>query len=397
MTRLTVVGGVYRERCSWPEWDQVFGSGGRAAAALGGVVPDLELVTYAEPELARHFAGYAEMYGFNLRVVEAPQRVTFEYVHPMSLPVIRPSPGLITRLPPIDVTGEAVLRFGMMESTGRVRAEVCVYDPQSAFSPELFSANGSATGRLAVVANRGEIAGMTGVREPVEGARALLVSERAEVVVVKAGTDGAIVVTAEAVIPVHAYRSERTFTIGSGDVFAAAFAAAWGVRGLDPVASARITSVAVSEYVDSRALPIRDMRELAAADPRPLVARPGEVYLAGPFFTMAQRWQIDEARRCLAEVGMRVFSPFHDIGPGLAGDVAPADIAAIERCDALFAVLDGLDPGTLYEVGYARALGKPVYGFAQVVKDEDLKMVVGSGCLVYDDFVTAVHQLAWRP
>lgn len=397
MTKLTVVGGVYRERCSWPEWDQVFGSGGRAAAALGGIVADLELVTYAEPGLGRHFSDYAGLYGFVLRAHEASQRISFDYVHPMSMPLIRPAPVRIGRLAPIEVTGEVVLRFGMMEATARVTADCCVYDPQSAFAPEPFSGNGSTARRLAVVANRGEILGMAGGVDPVMAARRILTTENAEVVVIKSGAEGALVVTGDAVVAVRAYRSERTFTIGSGDVFAATFAACWGVRGMDPVVSARIASVAVSEYVASRALPIRDPSLLIEADPPALVARPGQVYLAGPFFTMAQRWQVDEARRCLAEVGMEVFSPFHEIGPGLAGDVAPADIEAIRRCDAVFAILDGLDSGTMFEVGFARAIGKPVYAFAQAVKDEDLKMVVGSGCLVYDDFVTAIHHLAWRP
>jgi nucleoside 2-deoxyribosyltransferase len=76
--------------------------------------------------------------------------------------------------------------------------------------------------------------------------------------------------------------------------------------------------------------------------------------------------------------------------------VAPADLAALDDCDAIFAVLDGLDSGTVFEVGYARALKKPIYVVAQAVPDEDLKMVVGSGCRVFDDFVTALHHTAWR-
>jgi nucleoside 2-deoxyribosyltransferase len=93
---------------------------------------------------------------------------------------------------------------------------------------------------------------------------------------------------------------------------------------------------------------------------------------------------------------MDVFSPVHDVGPGPAEQIAPADLAELDRCDAVFAILDGLDSGTLFEVGYARAHGKPVYALAQTVTEEDLKMVTGSGCTVFDDFVTALHHLAWR-
>ena len=93
---------------------------------------------------------------------------------------------------------------------------------------------------------------------------------------------------------------------------------------------------------------------------------------------------------------MDVFSPVHDVGPGPASEVAPADIAELRGCDVVFAILDGLDSGTLFEVGYARALGKPVYVLAQRVSTEDLKMVEGSGCRIYGDLVTALHHLVWR-
>ena len=34
VTVLLVVGGIYRERCIWPEWRRTFGSAGRAAVAI---------------------------------------------------------------------------------------------------------------------------------------------------------------------------------------------------------------------------------------------------------------------------------------------------------------------------------------------------------------------------
>ncbi|MEI5668369.1 PfkB family carbohydrate kinase [Bosea sp. CCNWLW174] len=337
------------------------------------------------------------MYGFDFVPDSAPQRITFDYVHPLSVPVIRPALVQITALPPLSAEGDVVLRFGMLEGTAVVSAHTCIYDPQSAFSPERFSANGSRAERLAVVANRSEIQAMGGAGDIGAAARAIIAAENAEVVVVKCGADGAVIVCPDgANYSVPAYRSDGAFTIGSGDVFAAVFAASWGVQGKSPAEAAHLASLAVSEYVGSRALPSRQPEQLAASTSIKLVAQPGEVYLAGPFFSMSQRWLIEEARRCLAEVGMTVLSPFHDIGPGPAGEVAPADIAALQKCDVVFAVLEGLDSGTLFEVGYARAIGKPVYGFAQTVAYEDLKMVIGTGCIVHSDFTTAIHHLAWR-
>jgi hypothetical protein len=393
MTAITVAGGVYHERCIWPDWDQVFGSGGRAAAALTGVVDHVCLHAYATAELAKAFEGNRGLYGFRFTPAPAEQAISFEYIHSLSIPDIRPTVPLIRRQPPLQVSAEVVLRFGMMEGTAVVAADRCVYDPQSAHAPEPFADNGSKARHLAVVANRGELSALGGGSDPLDTARRLVGEGSAEAVVVKAGAAGAHVVEAGGETPVPAFRTDRVWSLGSGDVFAAVFAAQWGVEERPAVEAARLASRAVADYVSTMALPVSP----APSGDFPIaVAKTGLVYLASPFFTIGQRWLVDEARRGLAALGMQVFSPFHDIGSGPAHEVAPADIAALDRSDAVFAILDGLDSGTLFEVGYARAKGKPVYAFAQAVAPEDLKMVEGTGCRLFSDFVTALHHAAWR-
>jgi hypothetical protein len=184
--------------------------------------------------------------------------------------------------------------------------------------------------------------------------------------------------------------------VGSGDVFAAVFAGQWGTHGATAADAALSASRAVATYVDSMSLPVPSIRTLGSNTFVEAKAASGRIYLASPFFTLGQRWLVDEARRCLFEFGLSVFSPVHDVGPGPADKVAPADLLELDRCDAVFAVLDGNDPGTVFEVGYARAKEKPVYALAQTVSEEDLKMVTGSGCRVFDDFVSALHHVAWR-
>ena len=144
------------------------------------------------------------------------------------------------------------------------------------------------------------------------------------------------------------------------------------------------------------ALPSPSAAELSSTNFSEEKTAGGREYLASPFFTLGQRWLIDETRRCLLELGLDVFSPVHEVGPGPAEVIAPADLVGLDESDVAFAILDGTDSGTLFEVGHARAKGKPVYALAQTVSEEDLKMVVGSGCHVFDDFVTALHHLAWR-
>ena len=396
MTGLLVVGGIYRERCVWPEWKRTMGSAGRAALAIAGFGHPVRLVGYATAEVAAEFEPEAQADDIDFQPVPASHPILFDYVHGMSIPRVVPDAVVIRRETPIQVTGDVVLRFGMLEGTARVDAGTCVYDPQSAYIPERFRANGSKARRLAIVANRGEVCALSGDAQPVAAARKLMQAESAEVVVVKSGSRGAIVVTSGGEVTVPAYQTRHVWPIGSGDVFAAAFAEWWGVQGLAPGEAAGLASRATADYVESSALPINpDLRTKPKHRPE-AVGNKMRVYLAGPFFSIAQRWLVDDVRRCLHEMGMDVFSPVHDVGRGPAQDVAPKDIRALRECDAVFAVVDGLDSGTIFEAGFARALGKPVYCLSQAVGEEDLKMLVGTECRIHSDLVTALHHLHWR-
>jgi nucleoside 2-deoxyribosyltransferase len=119
------------------------------------------------------------------------------------------------------------------------------------------------------------------------------------------------------------------------------------------------------------------------------------IYLAGPFFTLAQLWLIEQARENLLSLGLKVFSPYHDVGLGSAEDVVSADLQGINEADLLFAVGDGLDPGTIYEIGYARARNKPVVVYCENEGEENKKMLVGSDCLLAKDYVTSIYQAIW--
>ena len=394
MSALTVVGGLYRERCLWPEWNRLLGSGGRAAAALVGHVDDITFRTYASPTTTETFRPEAEIDDLHFHPEPVNQLVAFDYVHSLSTPAIAPPLGHIPTAEPIDTRAEVVLRFGMLEGTGRVEAERCVYDPQSAFAPQPFRKNDSRATTLAIVGNRQEIREL-GRSDDFSHASARLLEDGAEVVVVKSGAQGARVFTAADTVHVPAYRSDIVWTLGSGDIFAAIFAARWGVHGDSAEGAARLASAAVAVYANDRELPIPPAESLPG-DASPATAVASKVYLAGPFFTVSQRWLLEEVRHGLLSLGCHVFSPLHEIGPGPADEVAPADLAALERCDLVFAILDGLDSGTLFEVGYARAIKKPVYALAQDVPAEQLKMVEGSECRVYHDLVTALHHTVWR-
>ena len=396
MSVVDVVGGVYGERCAFPLWDEVYGSAGRAAAALSCHVDGVRLHTILHPEEQTRAAVRLGSFGVEVMAQEGEQLVGFDYVHCLSDPILTPHPPDIRRQPALHVKAETATLFGMMECAATVEAEVCVYDPQSPTRPNGFRESGSQAKRLAVIANTHEIAQLTH-KPAAEAAQEVLARENAEVVVVKRGMGGALVVDHDGrQWTVPTYATKRVFTIGSGDVFAAAFTLAWGVQGKPPDAAADYASRAVATYVETTVLPMQAPSDAEACGRKPAAVNKQRVYLAGPFRDIGQRTTVNEARRILRDLGMSVFSPVHDIGHGPAHRVVKEDLDALRKADVVVAILNGNSPGTVFEVGYAAALEKPVFCIAQNVSRNDLKLPEGAKCTIHEDFVTGLHQVAWR-
>lgn len=411
---IDIVGGAYFEFCVDPHWSEIFGSGGRSAAALQGLSDHVTLWSYVAPgEAEDDLHALAAAFDFEVRGITIPRTLSFHYAHPLATPRIEPNP-LRWQAMPIEVHATRVLRFGLLEGEGVVSADWAVYDPQQAVDPALFTANGSQARHLAIVANARQIGILVSradgqVRSASQSsetrievlARRVLALEQAEVVVVKQGSKGALVVTERQLDYVPPFRTRHVWPLGSGDVFTAVFALGWLEERRTPVEAAQRASRATAVYCESKILPIPANLDAITAPPvrstsNMTTADPPEIYLAGPFFNMAERWLELQARDALQGQGLRVFSPLRDVGLGSAGEVVAKDIAGLNRCSAVFAILDGLDSGTLFEIGYARALGLPVIAFAQKeTKEEALKMLHGTDCEVFDDFSTAIYHTAW--
>ncbi len=290
------------------------------------------------------------------------------------------------------IEADAVLSYGMLEGNAIVRANRVVYDPQSPGSPRAFRSNGSETKELAIVANEGEALRLSGTSELVAAGEKLRKEEKADVVIIKRGLHGALIFTEGKVISIPAYRTRSSFLIGSGDIFTSEFAYRWLIEGNSPEVSATFASLAVAYYSQSPTLPLPETLP-ESFTPTPInldEASRRSVYLAGPFFNLQQLWMIDETLSQLTAQGLRVFSPLHDVGYGDPTLVAKEDIEGIVSCDSLFALVDGYDPGTLFEIGYARAKDKPVTAYLTSKESTHLTMLLGSGCDVFHDFVSAV-------
>jgi hypothetical protein len=400
-SELIVVGGAYVEICAYPRSSIYRGSGVRAASILAGLGNRVTLHTALDDQLAGVFKDIATRLRFSLVSAPRAREIQFRYRHPLDVPDVDADLSVATTHQ--DVSAGAALVFGMLEGRPVVRAGRVVYDPQDGDKSQPFGANGSSADRLAVVASLSEARVLSGEEAP-DAAAMRLIERGAEVAVVKCGILGAYVQHRGQGSWVRAFPTDYVWKIGSGDVFSAAFAHAWITESRSPLEAAWFASRSVAEYV-------RNRKELVDADtlaliraeasgqvqvrtPPSLIDKP--VYLAGPFFNTAQQWLVDEARAALKALGLRVISPIHDIGEGPAEQVAPEDLRAIRESGLVFALLDGIDAGTLFEIGYARALDIPVVAVGEAVDERSLTMLIGSNCIVHSDFCSALYAAGWQ-
>lgn len=397
---LTVVGGTYGERCAFPRYSEIYGSGLRAAAALAASGANIQFHTVADPAFEKNVEMKAATHGFALAITPTARAIWFSYLHPLSGGRLAPRPG--DELPALVVAGEHVLQFGMVDARVTVTGKRVVYDPQSPIRPQPFNAQASRADELAVVLNRVEASTLTGSSDPNRAGREILAREKAVTVVIKDGPRGALVIEAGRETWIPPFATDRSFLIGSGDIFSAFFAQEWAVGNAAPSAAAERASLATASWCSTGVLPLElDAAKLGAVSKPDLHRAPRpRVYLAGPFFNGAQLWWVSHVRDVLFDLGLEVFSPYHDVGFVGAGnaDVAAQDLKALDSCDVVLALLDGFDPGTLFEVGFARSKGIPVIGLQTegTIRTHET-MLLGTGCTLYDDFGSAAYQAYWSP
>lgn len=397
---MIVVGGTYDEVCFEPRWEEKFGSGLRGCRVINSIDPDAEIEfhTFGDSNTKLYLDQVTSIFPkIKSTVAKIDRPISFYYDHPLITPRIFP------RLDTVNknsnnirvVSGDNILYYGFIEGNAIVEGKRVVYDPQSPSNPIPFSRTGSKAEKLAVVVNYSEAKKMAGSTDLAAIKQFFLSTENADVLVLKIGAKGALVIDKstgqENTIPV--YKTLHVWPIGSGDVFASSFAYHWFL-GMEPKEAAEKASSLTAIYCSSRSFDfkqgIEPTQQLLIKD-----FPSGKIYLAGPFFTYAERWLIDQIRSCLSGIGISVFSPWHDIGHGIASEVVSKDLEGLEQSKLVFAVLDGLDSGTLFEVGYAVKKEIPVIAYVQNETEESVKMLEGTGCILEKDLTTAVYKAYW--
>lgn len=389
---MIVVGGTYFETCERPGSRVMFGSGLRAAGAISLVAQNLTLYTAVDDEFKMTAHSAAAALGVNTFWVKRSEPIAFRYYTPLSSPSID---GRTATCEEISATDELALVFGMIETRPKVECKKLVFDPQQPREIQSLKISSITYEELVIVANASETR-VLGKDESVEqAAKNLLDSSQAIAVVTKCGAWGALVTTKEGQHVIGAHPTNLVSPIGTGDIFAAAFAWAWGQENKPAVESARIASAVVASWTQNRVLPIMEeaFRKQTSLQP-PLKPRPVQVYLAGPYFTLGQQWLVDLARSAISGLGAKCFSPFHDVGPG-GDEVAIADLEGLAKSDSVLALLDGNDGGTIFEAGWATKNQIPIVAYASNPLEETAKMLRGTGAELHTDLSTAVYRAIW--
>jgi nucleoside 2-deoxyribosyltransferase len=394
---ITIVGGTYREVCFEPIWKQKFGSGLRACHVINALSPEEEIHFHTFTDSKTYT--YLQLISFlELHPVTIDQTIEFYYDHPLATPHFFPRLDTIKKEHnKLAVESDNILFYGMIEGNGVVKGKRVVYDPQSPAKPIPFSQTGSQAQELVYVINFGEARRMSGQTELNDVIKFFFDKEMAAALVLKMGPLGARIITRDSkVIDVPVYKTNYVWAIGSGDVFAATFAHHWFTTG-DIGKAAQEASWMTACYCNSKAF----IKSEIGSNPNivPLLIKEfpiRQIYLAGPFFTFAQRWLVNEIWTALIGMKLKVFSPWHDVGHGDAEDVVPEDVNALNTSGIVFAILDGLDSGTLFEVGYAVKQGIDVIGFVQNETAGSLKMLEGTNCVLENDLTTAIYKCFWK-
>jgi hypothetical protein len=397
METLNVIGGCYLESCVDPSYSELYGSGLRAAIALSGKSIAINFHTCVGEDFHELLAYKSKLFGFKLSVLSIDATIGFEYYHPLSSPEINNLPETNHSLKPLKL--QNVLHYGMIEADVKIECDYLVYDPQNHVS---FKKTGSTANHLALILNRNEALILTENKLDALDSigRTLLLQEKAEIVIIKNGSNGALVFHDDEITVVPVFETSKVWPIGSGDMFSATFAYEWMFNGKKAKDAAMIASSSVAQYCDTKELPLTQSLHEYKPINRPGTAK--HIYLAGPFFTLAERFLINETRYLLQQFSNEVFSPFHDAGilhdvssKKEVNKIVATDLSKIDKSDVVFAVLSGMDPGTIFEIGYAVAKGKKVVVFCENAKEGDLVMLLGSGCEITDDFSTAIYKASW--
>lgn len=393
-----IIGGTYREIVHDVGFDSLWGSGFRAAASLS-YIANVKFYTCIDSRTESIFKMCLKPFStIECEIEGSGSTPIFEYETSVSAPSVRYG-NCSAKTITVD-TKDPVLCFGMIEQRAVVHGNRVVYDPQNPLTPDEFFSNGSTANELSIVLNQREAQSLFGENYSIQIKAYIAEHLNVRSVIVKRGPFGAFVFEPDdkmTTIPV--FRTSEVFALGTGDIFSAFFTYFWAEQNESPSKAAELASRAVAIYVQRRGGICQITRkDIDDTDMMPITHKSTHkhmVYLAGPFFTQFEKHTLGMFKQALDILGVDYFSPLDDVGVGSSNEVCAGDLAGLERSTSVLANICGMDIGSIFEIGYARAKGIPVVAFGQNCRCSDLTMIDGSGCVITSDFSTAIYQAVW--
>ncbi|MBN9292386.1 MAG: nucleoside 2-deoxyribosyltransferase [Flavobacteriia bacterium] len=394
---ITVIGGTYREI----DYDEIsidiFGSGFRGVKFLLENNTIVDFRTSGNQDTLLFLQENKKVYkNLSFHCQDYNEIITFKYCFSLDQPTIYPSLLNISKTEEINVQAENIIAFGMLESDFNLSGKKIVYDPQTSIKPNKFSDIGNAE-ELVYIVNMKEAQSLASSYDLEDIKSFFFNEEKASAFIIKNGPYGATLYYDSKEIKIPSYLTKNVNKIGSGDIFTSSFGYYWIQKGLSFEESALNASKSTAFYCDKKVfvdVSQLDQFEYIEFDKKELTDK--QVYLASPFFAISELILIDKIRSAFLEFGIKVFSPFHDIGLGDDTTIAKKDLEGIENSDIIFCVFDNLDSGTLVESGYSLAKGKKIIGYHRTCEESKLLMLKPGDLQIFSNLTTSIYQTIWN-
>ncbi|MGF7535444.1 nucleoside 2-deoxyribosyltransferase [Bacillus mexicanus] len=125
------------------------------------------------------------------------------------------------------------------------------------------------------------------------------------------------------------------------------------------------------------------------------------IYLASGWFNETQEKRLSIAEKVLREMGFDVFSPReHQFSEYIYNTqpwrdvVFKNDVDNVKSADLVFAIYDETDSGTMFEIGLAYAIGKPIFIFHE--KEEYCNLMISESLIAYFKTWEEVKSYNWK-
>ncbi|SFA57808.1 pfkB family carbohydrate kinase [Pedobacter suwonensis] len=394
---ISVVGGIYREIDYDDISMEIFGSGFRCVKFLLENKCEVKFNTAGNLEVSKFLTENKKVYeNFDFNCLDYEDFITFKYSFALDNPTIFPNILNIKKSNTISVTDENIICYGMLETDFSVKGSKVVYDPQTSIKPIKFKDIGVAE-ELIYIVNLDEARSISSSEDINEIKRYFFNEEKVKAVIIKNGPYGATLYQEENEAQIPSFITDNVNKIGSGDIFTASFGYYWMEMGLDLEECALYASMSTALYCDKKIYINTSSTQTFSCKKfvnNKLTDRC--IYLAAPIFSIAELILIDKIRNAFLGFGVKVFSPFHDIGLGDDATIAKKDIEGIDKSDIVFCVLDNLDSGTLVEIGYSIGNGKKMIGYHRTCYKPQLTMLNAGDVTIYNNLTTAIYHTIWN-